>query len=185
MKKKFVMAVAAVAMAAVMSVSAFAADGVAVASISGADANTNFSTPAAADASDTTKTVYETVTAAKAEDSTITVVEQVAAIIDVTDTSKQSAEAMEQATAIVNNAATVVGAEDVTGVTIRTIGDVKVSGGKAALNVAGMTENEKAVVMYLDKNGVWQTAAAQVVNGQLVFNLPYSTTIVLLTKKAA
>lgn len=185
MKKKFVVAVAAVAMAAVMSVSAFAADGVTVPSISGGDANTNISTPADANASESTKKAYEAVTATKAKDTTSTVVDQVAAVIEVTDTSKQSAEAMKQATDIVNNAATVVGAEDTKGVTIRTVADVKVTGGEATLNVAGMDEGEKAVVMYLDKNGNWQTLEAKVVNGKLVFKLPYSTSIMLLTKNKA
>lgn len=185
MKKKFVMAVAAVAMAAVVGVSAFAADGVAVPSITGGDANTNFSAPSAADASETTKKAYETVTAAKAENPTITVVEQVAAVIEVTDTTKQNAEAMKQATDIVSNAATVVGAENTSGVVIRAIGDVKSEGGQATLNVAGMDENEKAVVMYLDKNGNWQTLEAHVENGKLVFKLPYSTSVVLLTKNKA
>ena len=62
MKKKFVMAVAAVAMAAVVGVSAFAATGVTVPSITGgSDTASTIVAPSSDDASETTKMVYKTI----------------------------------------------------------------------------------------------------------------------------
>ena len=62
MKKKFVMAVAAVAMAAVVGVSAFAATGVTVPSITGgSDTASTIVAPSSDDASETTKVVYKTI----------------------------------------------------------------------------------------------------------------------------
>ena len=176
MRKKFVMAVAAVAMAAVMSVSAFAADGVTVASITGND-GTTFVTPSSASASEETKKAYEAIATTKG-----TTEEKLAAAL-VSTSAESSAE---QAAAILNDAATVVGAETVADVTIRTVGDVIVSeNNTATLSVAGIKDGEAVVVVYLDENGNWQTMKVIARNGQLVFRLSKSTTVMVLTKKAA
>ena len=175
MKKKFVMAVAAVAMAAVMSVSAFAADGVTVASITGND-GTTFVTPSSASASEETKKAYEAIATTKG-----TTEEKLAAALVSTSTEGSA----EQAAAILNDAATVVGAETVADVTIRTVGDVVVENNTATLSVAGVKDDEAVVVVYLDENGNWQTMVVIARNGQLVFRLPKSTTVMVLTKKAA
>lgn len=67
MKKKFVMAVAAVAMAAVVGVSAFAATGVTVPSITGgSDTASTIVAPSSDDASETTKMVYKTIVSTEA-----------------------------------------------------------------------------------------------------------------------
>lgn len=175
MRKKFVMAVAAVAMAAVMSVSAFAADGVTVASITGND-GTTFVTPSSATVSEETKKAYEAIATTEG-----TTEEKLAAAL-VSTSAEGSAE---QAAAILNNAATVVGAETVADVTIRTVGDVVVENNTASLSVAGVKDGEAVVVVYLDENGNWQTMKVIARNGQLVFHLSKSTTVMLLTKKAA
>ena len=176
MKKKFVMAVAAVAMAAVMSVSAFAADGVTVASISGND-GTTFVTPSSASASEETKKVYEAIAT-----TTGTTEEKLAAALE----SVSATSSAEQATAILSNAATAVGAESVAEVTIRTVGDVIVSENNVAtLSVAGVKDGESVVIVYLDANGNWQTMLVVAQNGQLVFHLAKSTTVMVLAKKAA
>lgn len=175
MRKKFVMAVAAVAMAAVMSVSAFAADGVMVASITGND-GTTFVTPSSATVSEETKKAYEAIATTEG-----TTEEKLAAAL-VSTSDEGSAE---QAAAILNNAATVVGAETVADVTIRTVGDVVVENNTASLSVAGVKNGEVVVVVYLDENGIWQTMKVIAQNGRLVFHLPKSTTVMLLTKKAA
>ncbi len=175
MRKKFVMAVAAVAMAAVMSVSAFAADGVMVASITGND-GTTFVTPSSATVSEETKKAYEAIATTEG-----TTEEKLAAAL-VSTSDEGSAE---QAAAILNNAATVVGAETVANVTIRTVGDVVVENNTASLSVAGVKNGEAVVVVYLDENGNWQTMMVIARNGRLVFHLSKSTTVMLLTKKAA
>lgn len=175
MRKKFVMAVAAVAMAAVVSVSAFAADGVMVASITGND-GTTFVTPSSATVSEETKKAYEAIATTEG-----TTEKKLAAAL-VSTSAEGSAE---QAAAILNNAATVVGAETVAGVTIRTVGDVVVENNTASLSVAGVKNGEVVVVIYLDENGIWQTMKVIAQNGRLVFHLPKSTTVILLTKKAA
>lgn len=175
MRKKFVMAVAAVAMAAVMSVSAFAADGVTVASITGND-GTTFVTPSSATVSEETKKAYEAIATTEG-----TTEEKLAAAL-VSTSAEGSAE---QAAAILNNAATVVGAETVADVTIRTVGDVVVENNTASLSVAGVKDGEAVVVVYLDENGNWQTMKVIARNGRLVFHLSKSTTVMLLTKKAA
>lgn len=167
MKKKFVMAVAAVAMAAVVGVSAFAAEGATIPSITGDAANgTTFVAPSSPDASETTKQVYETIAATEG-----TTEEKLAAVVS----QEKVAEAV--ATAGVQSA------EDLT---IRAVGDVTVSQtGEVSMNVAGLKEGETAVVMYKDANGNWVSVQAVVVNGKLVFKMPKSGTIILLTKKAA
>ena len=69
---------------------------------------------------------------------------------------------------------------------IRTVGDVVVSeNNTATLSVAGVKDGEAVVVVYLDENGNWQTMKVIARNGQLVFRLPKSTTVMVLTKKAA
>lgn len=168
MKKKFVMAVAAVAMAAVVGVSAFAATGTAYASITGdAATGTSFVAPSSEQASETTKQVYETIVATEG-----TTEEKLAAVVS----QEKVAEAV--ATAGVQSA------EDLT---IRAVGDVTVSAetGEVAMTVAGLKEGDTAVVMYQDANGNWVPVQAVVINGKLVFKLPKSGTIILLTKKAA
>lgn len=175
MRKKFVMAVAAVAMAAVMSISAFAADGVKVASITGND-GTTFVTPSSASASEETRKAYEAIATTEG-----TTEEKLAAAL-VSTSAEGSAE---QAAAILNNAATVVGAETVADVTIRTVGDVIVENNTATLSVAGVKDGEAVVVVYLDENGNWQTMMVIAQNGRLVFHLSKSTTVMVLTKKAA
>ena len=176
MRKKFVMAVAAVAMAAVMSVSAFAADGVTVASITGND-GTAFVTPSSASASEETKKAYEAIATTEG-----TTEEKLAAAL-VSTSAEGSAE---QAAAILNDAASVVGAETVADVTIRTVGDVIVSeNNTATLSVAGVKDGEAVVVVYLDENGNWQTMKVIAQNGRLVFRLSKSTTVMVLAKKAA
>ena len=175
MRKKFVMAVAAVAMAAVMSVSAFAADGVTVASITGND-GTTFVTPSSATVSEETKKAYEAIATTEGT----TEKKLAAALVSTSDEGSA-----EQAAAILNNAATVVGAETVADVTIRTVGDVVVENNTASLSVAGVKNGEAVVVVYLDENGNWQTMMVIARNGRLVFHLSKSTTVMLLTKKAA
>ena len=176
MRKKFVMAVAAVAMAAVMSVSAFAADGVTVASITGND-GTAFVTPSSASASEETKKAYEAIATTEG-----TTEEKLAAALISTSAEGSAA----QAAAILNDAASVVGAETVADVTIRTVGDVIVSeNNTATLSVAGVEDGEAVVVVYLDENGNWQTMKVIAQNGRLVFHLSKSTTVMVLAKKAA
>ena len=167
MKKKFVMAVAAVAMAAIVGVSAFAAEGATIPSITGdASTGTSFVAPSSDNASATTKQVYETIVATEG-----TTEQKLAAVVS----QEKVAEAV--ATAGVQSA------EDLT---IRAVGDVTVSEtGEVSMNVAGLKEGETAVVMYKDANGNWVPVQAVVVNGKLVFKLPKSGTIILLTKKAA
>ena len=156
MKKKFVMAVAAVAMAAVVGVSAFAATGVTVPSITGgSDTASTIVAPSSDDASETTKVVYKTIVS----------------------TEGNTEEKL---------AAAVAGVETVEDLSIRAVGDVNVDSktGEVAVTVTGMEDGDTAVVLYQDANGNWVAIKAVVVNGKLTFKMPKSGTIILLTHKA-
>ena len=164
MKKKFVMAVAAVAMAAVVGVSAFAATGVTVPSITGgSDTASTIVAPSSDDASETTKVVYKTIVSTEGNTE-----EKLAAVVG------------EETVA---QAAAVAGVEDLS---IRAVGDVNVDSktGEVAVTVTGMEDGDTAVVLYQDANGNWVAIKAVVVNGKLTFKMPKSGTIILLTHKA-
>ena len=157
MKKKFVVAVAAVVMAAVMSVSAFAADGVTVSSITGdatGPASEIFVPQSSAEASATANAAYNTLASTEGS---------------VAD--KLTALAGGKATA---DAAAAAGVKSANDLSVRAIGDVKVEGEvSVSVNVA--------VIMYLDSNGNWVVTTARVVNGRVIFSLPYPTTVVILS----
>ena len=160
MKKKFVVAVAAVVMAAVMSVSAFAADGVMAPSITGdatGPASEIFVPQSNAEASATANAAY---TLASTEGS-------------VAD--KLTALAGSKAT---TDAAAAAGVKSANDLSVRAIGDVKVEG-EVSVSVNGI--GNVAVVMYLDSNGNWVVTTARVVNGRVIFSVPYPTTVVILS----
>ena len=161
MKKKFVVAVAAVVMAAVMSVSAFAADGVTVSSITGdatGPASEIFVPQSNTEASATANAAYNTI-----------------ASTDGGVADKLTALAGSKATA---DAAAAAGVKSANDLSVRAIGDVKVEG-EVSVSVNGI--GNVAVVMYLDSNGNWVVTTARVVNGRVIFSLPYPTTIVILS----
>ena len=169
MKKKFVMAVAAVAMAAVVGVSAFAATGVTVPSITGgSDTASTIVAPSSDDASETTKVVYKTIVSTEGNTE-----EKLAAVVG------------EETVA---QAAAVAGVETVEDLSIRAVGDVNVDSKKGlefpVVFVTGMEDGDTAVVLYQDANGNWVAIKAVVVNGKLTFKMPKSGTIILLTHKA-
>lgn len=161
MKKKFVVAVAAVVMAAVMSVSAFAADGMTVPSPSGdstGSASEIFIPQSHANASATAIAAYNTLVSTKG---------------GVAD--KLTALAGSKATA---DAAAAAGVKSANDLSIRAVGDVLVSG-EVSISIEGI--GNVAVIMYLDSNGNWVVTTARVVNGRVIFSLPYPTTIVILS----
>lgn len=161
MKKKFVVAVAAVVMAAVMSVSAFAADGVTVSSITGdstGSASEIFVPQSSAEASATANAAYNTLASTEG---------------GVAD--KLTALAGSKATA---DAAAAAGIKSANDLSVRAVGDVKVAG-EVSVNVKGI--GSVAVVMYLDSNGSWVITTARVENGRVIFSLPYATTVVILS----
>ena len=51
--------------------------------------------------------------------------------------------------------------------------------GEASISIEGI--GSVAVIMYLDSNGNWVVTNARVVNGSVIFSLPYPTTIVILS----
>ena len=161
MKKKFVVAVAAVVMAAVMSVSAFAADGVKVSSPTGdstGSASEIFVPQSSTEVSATANAAYNTLASTEG---------------GVAD--KLTALAGSKATA---DAAAAAGVKSANDLSVRAVGDVKVAG-EVSVNVKGI--GSVAVVMYLDSNGNWVITTARVENGRVIFSLPYSTTVVILS----
>lgn len=161
MKKKFVVAVVAVVMAAVMSVSAFAVSGVTVPSITGdatGSASEIFIPHSHPDASATAIAAYNTLVSAEG---------------GVAD--KLTALAGSKATA---DAAAAAGVKSANDLSIRAVGDVLVSG-EVSISIKGI--GNVAVIMYLDSNGNWGVTTARVVNGRVIFSLPYPTTIVILS----
>lgn len=161
MKKKFVVAVAAVVMAAVMSVSAFAADGVTVPSITGdstGSASEIFIPQSHANASATAIAAYNTLVSTEG---------------GVAD--KLTALAGSKATA---DAAAAAGVKSANDLSIRAVGDVLVSG-EVSISIEGI--GNVAVIMYLDSNGNWVVTTARVVNGRVIFSVPYPTTVVILS----
>ena len=161
MKKKFVVAVAAVVMAAVMSVSAFAADGMTVPSITGdstGSASEIFVPQSHANASATAIAAYNTLVSTKG---------------GVAD--KLTALAGSKATA---DAAAAAGVKSANDLSIRAVGDVLVSG-EVSISIEGI--GNVAVIMYLDSNGNWVVTTARVENGRVIFSLPYPTTVVILS----
>ena len=160
MKKKFVVAVAAVVMAAVMSVSAFAADGVTVSSITGdatGPASEIFVPQSSAEASATANAAYNTLASTDGG-----VADKLTALAG-------------KATA---DAAAAAGVKSANDLSVRAIGDVKVEG-EVSVSVNGI--GNVAVIMYLDSNGNWVVTTARVVNGRVIFSVPYPTTIVILS----
>ena len=160
MKKKFVVAVAAVVMAAVMSVSAFAADGVTVSSITGdatGPASEIFVPQSSAEASATANAAYNTLASTEGS---------------VAD--KLTALAGGKATAD----AAAAGVKSANDLSVRAIGDVLVEG-EVSVSVNGI--GNVAVIMYLDSNGNWVVTTARVVNGRVIFSVPYPTTVVILS----
>lgn len=161
MKKKFVVVVAAVVMAAVMSVSAFAVSGVTVPSITGdatGSASEIFIPHSHPDASATAIAAYNTLVSTEG---------------GVAD--KLTALAGSKATA---DAAAAAGVKSANDLSIRAVGDVLVSG-EVSVSIKGI--GNVAVIMYLDSNGNWVVTTARVVNGRVIFSLPYPTTIVILS----
>ena len=161
MKKKFVVAVVAVVMAAVMSVSAFAVSGVTVPSITGdatGSASEIFIPHSHPDASATAIAAYNTLVSAEG---------------GVAD--KLTALAGSKATA---DAAAAAGVKSANDLSIRAVGDVLVSG-EVSISIEGI--GNVAVIMYLDSNGNWVVTTARVENGRVIFSLPYPTTIVILS----
>lgn len=161
MRKKIVMAVAAVAMAAVVSVSAFAAD--AVPSVRGGDENTTF---IAAGQASTSETAQAALNAVQTTDGTV---EQKL-------TAATSAEAVAEAVQT-------AGVESANALTVRKVGDVSTKDGSASLYIEGVTENTTVVVMYY-ANGVWHTVKATYNGSRVNFQLPISgnVPIMVLTK---
>lgn len=163
MKKKFVVAVVAVVMAAVMSVSAFAVSGVTVPSITGDATGSGseiFIPHSHPDASATAIAAYNTLVSTEG---------------GVAD--KLTALAGSKATA---DAAAAAGVKSANDLSIRAVGDVLVSG-EVSISIKGI--GNVAVIMYLDSNGNWGVTTARVVNGRVIFSLPYPTTIVILSSK--
>lgn len=163
MKKKFVVAVAAVVMAVVMSVSAFAVSGVTVPSISGDATGSGseiFIPHSHPDASATAIAAYNTLVSTEG---------------GVAD--KLTALAGSKATA---DAAAAAGVKSANDLSIRAVGDVLVSG-EVSISIKGI--GNVAVIMYLDSNGNWGVTTARVMNGRVIFSLPYPTTIVILSSK--
>ena len=161
MKKKFVVAVVAVVMAAVMSVSAFAVSGVTVPSITGDATGSSseiFIPHSHPDASATAIAAYNTLVSTEG---------------GVAD--KLTALAGSKATA---DAAAAAGVKSANDLSIRAVGDVLVSG-EVSISIKGI--GNVAVIMYLDSNGNWGVTTARVVNGRVIFSLPYPTTIVILS----
>ena len=147
MKKKFVVAVAAVVMAAVMSVSAFAADDVKVLSITGdatGPASEIFVPQSNAEASATANAAYNTLASTEGS---------------VAD--KLTALAGSKAT---TDAAAAAGVKSANDLSVRAIGDVLVEG-EVSVSVNGI--GNVAVIMYLDSNGNWVVTTARVVNGRV------------------
>ena len=153
MKKKFVVAVAAVVMAAVMSVSAFAADDVKVPSITG-----DATGPASEIFVPQSNAAYNTLASTEGS---------------VAD--KLTALAGGKATA---DAAAAAGVKSANDLSVRAIGDVLVEG-EVSVSVNGI--GNVAVIMYLDSNGNWVVTTARVVNGRVIFSVPYPTTVVILS----
>lgn len=161
MKKKFVVAVVAVVMAAVMSVSAFAVSGVTVPSITGdatGSASEIFIPHSHPDASATAIAAYNTLVSTEG---------------GVAD--KLTALAGSKATA---DAAAAAGVKSANDLSIRAVGDVLVSG-EVSISIKGI--GNVAVIMYLDSNGNWGVTTARVMNGRVIFSLPDPTTIVILS----
>ena len=161
MKKKFVVVVAAVVMAAVMSVSAFAVSGVTVPSITGDATGSGseiFIPHSHPDVSATAIAAYNTLVSTEG---------------GVAD--KLTALAGSKATA---DAAAAAGVKSANDLSIRAVGDVLVSG-EVSISIKGI--GNVAVIMYLDSNGNWVVTTARVVNGRVIFSLPYPTTIVILS----
>lgn len=161
MKKKFVVAVVAVVMAAVMSVSAFAVSGVTVPSITGDATGSSseiFIPHSHPDASATAIAAYNTLVSAEG---------------GVAD--KLTALAGSKATA---DAAAAAGVKSANDLSIRAVGDVLVSG-EVSISIKGI--GNVAVIMYLDSNGNWGVTTARVMNGRVIFSLPDPTTIVILS----
>ena len=152
MKKKFVVAVAAVVMAAVMSVSAFAADDAT------GPASEIFVPQSNAEASATANAAYNTLASTEGS---------------VAD--KLTALAGSKAT---TDAAAAAGVKSANDLSVRAIGDVKVEG-EVSVSVNGI--GNVAVIMYLDSNGNWVVTTARVVDGRVIFSLPYPTTVVILS----
>ena len=149
MKKKFVVAVAAVVMAAVMSVSAFAADGVTVSSITGdatGPASEIFVPQSSAEASATANAAYNTLASTDG--------------------------------GVADKLTALAGGKSANDLSVRAIGDVKVEG-EVSVSVNGI--GNVAVIMYLDSNGNWVVTTARVVNGRVIFSVPYPTTVVILS----
>ncbi len=161
MKKKFVVAVAAVVMAAVMSVSAFAANDVKVPSITGdatGPASEIFVPQSSAEASATANAAYNTLASTEGS---------------VAD--KLTALAGGKATA---DAAAAAGVKSANDLSVRAIGDVKVEG-EVSVSVIGIVN--VAVIMYLDSNGNWVVTTARVVNGRVIISVPYPPPVVILS----
>lgn len=168
MSKKIVMAVVALAMAAVVGVSAFAAEGTYVPSITGGDDSTVY-TPQDQGSLEAQQT-YQTLVA----DKDATMEEKLAAVIN-----------DDNAAETISGVAANAGVASVEELTVRAVGDVHLAEGttKVTLKVAGMAEGEVAVIMYKDANGNWVSTRGVVQNGVLTFNLPRSSTIIILTKR--
>lgn len=62
------------------------------------------------------------------------------------------------------------GVKSANDLSVRAIGDVKVEG-EVSVSVNGI--GNVAVIMYLDSNGNWVVTTARVVNGRVIFSLPY------------
>ena len=171
MKKKFVVAVAAVVMAAVMSVSAFAADGVTVSSITGdatGSASEIFVPQSNAEASATANAAYNTLASTEGS-----VADKLTALAG----SKATAGAPAAARGNLLPAAA-AGVKSANDLSVRAIGDVKVEG-EVSVSVNGI--GNVAVIMYLDSNGNWVVTTARVVDGRVIFSVPYPTTVVILS----
>lgn len=76
------------------------------------------------------------------------------------------------------DAAAAAGVKSANDLSVRAIGDVKVEG-EVSVSVNGI--GNVAVIMYLDSNGNWVVTTARVVNGRVIFSLPYPTTVVILS----
>jgi len=157
MRKKIVMAVAALAMAAVVSVSAFAAD--AVPSVRGGDENTTFIAAG------------QTSSSAVAQ-AALNAIQTTEGTVEQKLTAATSAEAVAEAVST-------AGVANANAFTVRKVGDISTKDGDASLYIEGTTSSMTIVVMYYT-NGVWHSVKATYSNGHVNFHLPVSGTVPII-----
>ena len=165
MRKKILVAAAAVAMAAVVSLSAFAAESVSLSSPTSSGIGTSFVSGSKKTSTEEAQDVYTELTSGEG-----TLEEKLTEIVG-EETLK---EVMKD-----------LGVDDANKLAARAAGDVVGDVSSIDLNVDGAKNGEYAVILYRDSKGKWLKARVAVANGRIQFSLPYETTIILLTKNAS